>query len=74
MTAALVWPIVVPLTGATASLFTGRRGRLPVALTASAATLAASAYAVLAVWTHGELRHPVGGWGRRSASTWSPTA
>jgi multicomponent Na+:H+ antiporter subunit D len=63
MTAALVWPIVVPLTGATASLFTGRRARLPVALTASAATLAASAYAVLAVWTDGELRHPVGGWG-----------
>jgi multicomponent Na+:H+ antiporter subunit D len=63
MTGALVWPIIVPLAGATAGLLAGRCATVPLGLATATATLAATAHAAVAIWRQGLLRHPIGGWG-----------
>jgi multicomponent Na+:H+ antiporter subunit D len=62
MSDALVWPIVVPLTGAAVALVAERRS-VAVGLVSAAITLLAAAHTTVVVWQAGAVRHAVGGWG-----------
>jgi multicomponent Na+:H+ antiporter subunit D len=63
MSDALVWPIVVPLTGAAVALVAERRGAVAIGLVSAAITMLAAAYTAVVIWQAGAVRHAVGGWG-----------